>query len=157
METIEQVLVAIRRIIRATDLRSKQLSKQTGLTSSQLVMLKAIQAASRVTAGQLASRISLSQATVTTLLDRLEQRGLVLRQRNGDDRRKVHVVLTRAGEQTLAEAPQPLQETFVRQFRELPDWEQSMVLSSLQKVAHMMDADDLDASPMLDVGNLDRK
>lgn len=157
MDTIEQVLVAIRRIIRATDLHSKQLSKQAGLTSSQLVMLKAIQAAQRVTAGQLASSISLSQATVTTLLDRLEQRGLVLRQRASDDRRKVYVVLTPAGEKTLAEAPRPLQETFVRQFRELPDWEQSMVLSSLQKVAHMMDADDLDASPMLDVGNLDRK
>lgn len=156
MDTIEQVLVAIRRIIRATDLRSKQLSRETGLTASQLVMLKTIKAAERLTAGQLATRISLSQATVTSILDRLEANGLVQRQRASEDRRRVHVVLTAAGEEVLKSAPRPLQETFIRQFRELPDWEQQRVLSSLQRVAHMMDADELDASPLLDVGSLDK-
>lgn len=155
-DTIEQVLVAIRRVIRATDLHSKQITRVAGLTSSQLVLLSTIRAQERITAGEIAQQISLSQATVTSILDRLEGRGLVERTRDHQDKRRVYVSLTSQGEATLKDAPAPLQETFIRQFRELNDWEQSMILSSLQRVAHMMDAADLDASPLLDVGRLDR-
>ncbi len=156
MDTIEQVLVSIRQLIRATDLHSKQLTKSSGLTSSQLVLLKVIAEQYDVTAGEIAQRISLSQATVTSILDRLEGRGLVLRERGSTDKRKVYVRLTPEGSATLNSAPQPLQERFIQQFQQLQGWEQTMILSSLQRVAHMMDADQLDAAPMLDVGSLDR-
>jgi DNA-binding MarR family transcriptional regulator len=156
MEIIEQVLVAIRRVIRATDLHSKKITRNAGLTSSQLVLLKSIEAQGDATAGEIAQRISLSQATVTTILDRLQSKGLVLRERDKEDKRRVYVHLTAEGRSTLAGAPQPLQETFIRQFEQLEDWEQAMILASLQRVAHMMDAAHLDAAPMLDIGNLDR-
>jgi len=156
VEIIEQVLVAIRRVIRATDLHSKKITRHAGLTSSQLVLLKSIEAQGDATAGEMAQRISLSQATVTTILDRLQSKGLVLRERDKEDKRRVYVHLTDAGRSTLASAPQPLQETFIRQFEQLEEWEQTMILASLQRVAQMMDATHLDASPMLDIGNLDR-
>jgi hypothetical protein len=38
----------------------------------------------------------------------------------------------------------------------MQEWEQSLVLSSLQRVAQMMDAQGIDASPILDLGQLDR-
>jgi DNA-binding MarR family transcriptional regulator len=155
-DTMEQVLVAIRRVIRATDLHSKQITRVAGLTSSQLVLLSTIRDQGSITAGEIAQKISLSQATVTSILDRLEAKGLVERSRDSQDKRRVYVSLTGQGVNTLNEAPAPLQETFIRQFRELHDWEQSMILASLQRVAHMMDAADLDASPLLDVGSLDR-
>jgi hypothetical protein len=50
----------------------------------------------------------------------------------------------------------PLQYQFTRQFGDLQEWEQTMILASLQRVAHMMDAQHIDASPVLDVGLLDR-
>jgi len=156
VEIIEQVLVAIRRVIRATDLHSKKITRNAGLTSSQLVLLKSIEAQGDTTAGEIAQRISLSQATVTTILDRLQSKGLVLRERDSADKRRVYVHLTAEGRNTLANAPQPLQETFIRQFEQLESWEQTMILASLQRVAQMMDAAHLDASPMLDIGNLDR-
>ncbi len=156
MEIIEQVLVAIRRVIRATDLHSKKITRNAGLTSSQLVLLKSIEAQDNATAGETARRISLSQATVTTILDRLQSKGLVLRERDSADKRRIYVRLTATGRSTLANAPQPLQETFIRQFEQLEDWEQTMMLASLQRVAQMMDAAHLDASPVLDIGNLDR-
>jgi hypothetical protein len=53
-------------------------------------------------------------------------------------------------------APRPLQESFIRQFQDLQEWEQTMILSSLERVAYMMDAQHIDASPVLDVGALDR-
>lgn len=157
MDKIEEVLITLRRLIRATDLHSKQLVKTAGLTAPQLLLLQAIREKGQVTIGALAREISLSQATVTTILDRLEKRGLVYRERSSEDKRKVHAYLTDKGMDFIRDAPTPLQEHFVRQFRDLREWEQSMIISSLQRVALMMDAEHIDASPVLDVGDLDRK
>ncbi len=148
----EKVLVALRRVIRATDLHSKRLSKNAGLTGPQLLIMRTIRDLGEVTIGTIADKVSLSQATVTTILDRLEHRNLVYRVRSTQDKRKVHAHLTEDGADILARAPEPLQEEFIGKFQSLHEWEQSMIIASLQRVANMMDADDIDASPVLDVG-----
>lgn len=157
LKSIDEVLVALRRLIRATDMHSKHLAKTTGLTTPQILLLQTIQGKGEVTIGELANEMSLSQATVTTILDRLEKRHLVYRERSKDDKRKVHAHLTAEGMATLKEAPMPLQAHFAQQFEELQDWEQNMIVSSLQRLALMMDAEHIDASPVLDLGVLDRQ
>lgn len=153
---IDEVLVALRRVIRATDLHSKHLSKTTGLTSPQILLLHTIREKGEVTIGEIAQDMSLSQATVTTILDRLEKRKLVFRERSKEDKRKVHAYLTDEGHDILKTAPVPLQDQFKRHFADLHEWEKSMIISSLQRVAQMMDAEHIDASPVLDIGMLDR-
>ncbi len=154
---IEEVLVALRRVIRATDLHSKHLAKTTGLTAPQILLLQTIRDKGEVTIGELAHEMSLSQATVTSILDRLEKRALIYRERSKEDKRKVHAYLTDQATEILKEAPIPLQEHFTRQFVDLQEWEQTMIISSLQRVAQMMDAQHIDASPVLDIGLLDRQ
>jgi len=156
MSNIEDVLIALRRIIRATDLQSKFLARTTGLTAPQLLLLRAIKNNHDAAIGELAKVINLSQATVTVIVDRLENKGLLYRQRSDQDKRKVYIYLTKEGQIALDDAPTPLQEHFIRRFGELPAWEQSMILSSLQRVGHMMDATDIDASPFIEVGELDK-
>ena len=68
MNYIDDVLMALRRVIRATDLHSKYLAKTTGLTAPQILLLQTINKKSDVTIGELANDVSLSQATVTTIL-----------------------------------------------------------------------------------------
>jgi DNA-binding MarR family transcriptional regulator len=99
--------------------------------------------------GELARRVSLSQGTVTGVLDRLEKRGLVERSRSDSDRRRVLVRLTEAGFSVLGEAPSLLQDEFVARFQMLAAWEQTLILSSLQRVASMMGAEDLEAESLL--------
>ncbi|MGO1750640.1 MAG: MarR family winged helix-turn-helix transcriptional regulator [Marinobacter sp.] len=152
MNNYEHVLVALRRVIRATDLHSKRLSKNAGLTGPQLLIMRTIRELGEVTIGTIADKVSLSQATVTTILDRLELRQLVYRVRSTQDKRKVHAHLTDSGADILSRAPNPLQEEFIKKFQNLHEWEQNMILASIQRVANMMDADDIDASPVLDVG-----
>ncbi|MBQ0754604.1 MAG: MarR family transcriptional regulator [Gammaproteobacteria bacterium] len=152
----DEVLIALRKIIRATDLYSRRLSKDVGLTAPQLLIMQAIKARGEMTMGDIAAEVSLSQATVTTILDRLEKRELLMRQRGDKDKRRVYASLTESGAALLVRAPTPLQEEFMEQFEGLHEWEQSLILSSLQRVATMMDAQDLDASPVLDVGAIDR-
>jgi DNA-binding MarR family transcriptional regulator len=143
------VLVALRRIMRATSLHSRRLGKAMGLTVPQLVVMRAIAAAGEPTASEVARRVSLSQATVTTILNRLEERGFLLRERSSEDRRRLHLRLTAPGREVLSEAPLPLQHSFVRRFGALSAWEQHQIVASLTRVAEMMDAEGLDAAPLL--------
>ena len=152
----DEVLIALRQIIRATDLYSRKLSKVAGLTAPQLLILQAIDAHGEMTMGDIATEVSVSQATVTTILDRLEKRGLIERKRGERDKRRVYAYLTTAGPDIRERAPTPLQEEFMDRFSRLQDWEQSQILSSLQRVAAMMNAGDIDASPVLDLGAIDR-
>lgn len=157
MNRIDEVLIALRRVIRATDLHSKFLAKTTGMTAPQILLLQSIHNKGSITIGELAQNVNLSQATVTTIVDRLESRQLLYRERSTADKRKVFACLTDAGRQMLQKAPTPLQDQFSRQFTNLQEWEQTMILSSLQRVAQMMDAQHIDAAPVLDVGILDRQ
>jgi DNA-binding MarR family transcriptional regulator len=157
LEITDEVLIALRRVIRATDLHSKHLAKTTGLTTPQILLLQNIRDKGEVTIGELSNEVSLSQATVTTILDRLENRELIYRERSKQDKRKVHAYLTDLGANTLEKAPKALQDQFTRQFNDLHKWEQTMIISSLQRIAHMMDAQHIDASPVLDVGVIDRQ
>lgn len=148
----DQVLVALRRIIRATDLHSRALDKETGLTTPQLMVIRAIRELDKPTVTGIARAVSLSQATVTTILNRLQNKGLLTRQRSKTDRRAVHLRLTAAGNALWKNAPEPLQYSFTERFRQLASWEQHTIVASLERVAAMMDAESLDAAPMLAPG-----
>lgn len=147
-----EVLIAIRRVIRAVDLHSKKLSQQYNLTGPQALVLKEISVTKDITPGELAKRVSLSQATITDIVKRLESRDCVRRIRGMDDRRKVVLEITTAGIKLIDTAPPLLQEKFTQRFNQLADWEQTLLLSSLQRVASLMDADNLDAAPLLTSG-----
>jgi len=136
--TTEAVLASVRKIIRASDLYSSQMRRTAGLTSPQLLLLRAIRDYPAATLGELAEKISLSQATATTILNRLETMGLAMRYRSEVDRRKSHVVLTEKGKGILERAPLPMQAQFIEQFETLKTFEQTAILSSLQQVAEMM-------------------
>jgi DNA-binding MarR family transcriptional regulator len=148
----DQVLTALRRVIRAVDLHSRQLVRSHGLTSPQVLALNALIQAGELTAGDLSRALNLSQATVTDILNRLERRGLVLRVRSCIDKRRVFVAATEQARELLKNAPPLLQEQFLARLRGLADWEQTLLLSSLQRIAGMMDAGDIDASPLLACG-----
>lgn len=150
MKTHDQVLISLRKIIRAIDLHSKRLERESGLTGPQLLIMQLIANAGEVTAGVIAREVSLSQATVTSIIDRLERKGLLVRERNTEDKRKVMVSLTTAGNTALEKAPALMQESFIQRFDKLEEWEQSLLLSSLQRLGEMMNASDLDAAPLLD-------
>jgi DNA-binding MarR family transcriptional regulator len=145
----EQVLICLRKIMQAISLHSRSLVKQVGLTGPQLIFLKAVAKSEGMPVGEIAKAISLSQATVTGILERMVKRGLVSRQRSERDKRQVLIHLTPAGEQILAQAPPLMQASFLKQLEHLEDWEQTMILSALQRIIHMMGAEALAVAPIL--------
>ncbi|MCW8090223.1 MarR family winged helix-turn-helix transcriptional regulator [Alteromonas sp. ASW11-130] len=154
MRKEEELLVALRRVMRAVDLRSKQLSKDVGLTGPQLLVMQNISQQPGIMVREIAENINLSPATITNILDRLEAKNLANRIRSTKDKRRVGVFLTETGQNAIENAPRPLQEHFVERFHQLEEWEQSQMVATVQRIATMMNAESIDASPFLEVGSL---
>lgn len=148
-EVLDHVLVALRRIVRAIDLHSKKLVQSHHLTIPQVVLLKEIQRHAHISLGDLARNASLSNATITGIVDRLEARNLVRRVRSKADRRQVFVEINSAGDEVLRTTPPLLQERFIHELQGLQAWEQAQILSSLERVASIMDAGTVSAAPIL--------
>ena len=153
----DEVLIAIRRIIQSIELHSRALVRQFGLTGPQLVILQELSRLGEISVGDLSKAVSLSQATVTGILERLAKRGLITRRRSQSDRRRVLVHATPQGKEILEQAPPLMQESFIRQFSNLRDWEQMMILSSLQRLVNMMDAKNFRAYPFLTTDPIDNE
>ncbi|MCR9150458.1 MAG: MarR family transcriptional regulator [Rhodobacteraceae bacterium] len=154
MDRVDASLIALRRILRATELFGRELARSVGLTAPQFRALQIVAAKDNCTATEIAQRMRISQATVTALVDKLVRQGMVVRERSQTDRRQTNIVTTDRGRQAIANAPDPLQQRFVRKFSTMEDWEQAALIAALERVAAMLDAEDLDAAPVLDTGEI---
>ncbi|MFQ5700531.1 MAG: MarR family winged helix-turn-helix transcriptional regulator [Acidobacteriota bacterium] len=147
-----RVIAALRRIVRAIDLHSRHLAERFSVTGPQLIALQELARLGQVPVGILARSVHVSHPTMTGILDRLEKRALVQRTRDTQDRRRITATVTAEGLKLLDNAPSPLQDRFRSEFSKLEEWEQTHMLATLQRIAAMMDAVELDAAPVLTTG-----
>jgi DNA-binding MarR family transcriptional regulator len=147
-------LVALRRILRATELYGRKLASAAGLTAVQFRVLQIVSENTIMTPKDISKQMGVSQATITALIDKLEKQGMVQRTKSEADRRQINITLTQRGMDTVATAPDALQQRYVRQFELLQDWEQAQLISSLERIAAMLDAAEMDAAPVLDIGDI---
>lgn len=147
----DEILKSLRRILRRVALHSRQLLKETGLTLPQVLCLRALgeAASGQATQVELSRSLQLSQPTMTGIIDRLERAGLVKRERSTTDRRKVGISLTGEGRVRFESLPMPLQEQFMTRLMRLSSTERASVLQSLTRVVELMEAQTVDAAPIL--------
>jgi len=141
-------LSALRKILRKTELNSKALMRETGLTPSQLIFMQMLDDGNEHTAGSVASRMGITQATTTALIQKLEAQGMVARRKGETDRRQVWLSLTDKGRTVLDIAPDGAHAQFHAAFSGLEEWEQLMLIAALERVASMLGAED-DAAAVL--------
>ncbi|MEO7170662.1 MAG: MarR family transcriptional regulator [Sphingomonas sp.] len=156
-ELTTEALKALRRILRASDLGTRQLAGATGLTPSQLLVLQEIEQRGETTPSVLSAALQFGQATITNIVDRLETAALVTRQRGSRDRRQIFLHVTDAGRETLERAPDLLQTRFSEGYAALPAWEQAMILAALERLGAIIGAQAIDAAPLFDAGAIDRQ
>lgn len=155
-EIANATLKALRRVLRAADGGTRKLAAATGLTPSQLLVLREIDAGEEATPGLIARRLQFSHATITAIVDRLVALDLATRSRSGQDKRRILLEITAKGRQCLIDAPDMLQEIFAKRFASLPAWEQAMILAGAERLADILGVGDADAAPLLDAGAIDR-
>ena len=156
-DVAHEMLRTIRQIVRRISEHSKYLAQEVGMTLPQLMCLKAIgeleEEGQDITVAKVSQQLQLSPATVSRIVDRLVRAHLVSRERARDDRRRVQLSLTAAGTERFGTLPTPMQERFVRRLMDLDEAERRGLLESLRRITALMDADELDAAPLLAPGD----
>lgn len=135
-----RILMALRRIMHYVDTHSRKLSMDQHITLPQLICLHTIVHDGPMTLSALGRLVSLSTSTINGIVDRLEAKGLVERNRSDPDRRKVLVSTTEAGTALAHEVPLPLQDRLLQAVSALPDLEQVSITLSLERIVDMMEA-----------------
>jgi DNA-binding MarR family transcriptional regulator len=98
---------SLRRISKAIQDYSQEVSKKFGITGPQLWALKTICVNGSLSLGELSKKMYLHPSTVSGVVDRLEKKGYVVRNRRREDRRVVKVLLTPKGHTLITKAPNP--------------------------------------------------
>lgn len=135
-----RILRALRRITRSIALHSRQLAAYSNITAPQLVCLRAVVENGPLTATAISREIHVSPSTVVGILDRLEDKGWIKRERGREDRRIVFVTATDAGAQLVQDTPSPLQKKLADALNALPALEQATITMSLERIVHLMES-----------------
>src|SRR5699024_9461152 len=112
-----------------------------------------------MTSTAISREIHVSPSTVVGILDRLEDKGWITRERGRRDRRIVYITATEEGKAQAANTPSPLQQKLAEALNALQELEQATITMSLERIVDLMESDagvateapEEPASPILDV------
>lgn len=146
-----ELMIKIRKIVRGINLESKRIEKQFGLSIPQLLILKFLKASVEFKSSmkELKNYLSLNASTVTGIISRLENKGLVARLPSVNDKRSTPVVLTSKGLEVINNSDQSLHERIATKANEINESDYNMILVSLEKIIDIFDIKDIDASPII--------
>ena len=134
------IMQSLRRIFKAIQDYSHEVSKTYGITGPQLWVIKTISLNGKLSLGDLGKEMYLQPSTITGLIDVLEQKGYVGRVRDREDRRVVKVQLTPKGQRLAKKAPNPAQGKMIYGLTKLKRRELNLIFNSVQKLVEIMEA-----------------
>ncbi len=135
-----RILQSVRRIAQCVEHHSKRLKTSHNITSPQLVALMAIARLGPCTLKSIGREIHLSSSTVVGIIDRLEEKHWVVRERDTRDRRNVFVSVTEAGKQLVDHAPSALPQGFASALGGLSEPDQQTLVVVLEQFASLLEA-----------------
>lgn len=138
---IAEILDNLRRVFNVVHQYSKRAEKVGGLTGPQLWAMKILAESAPIRVTDLARRMYLHASTVVGILDRLEQKGYLTRNRSDADHRVVVIDLTREGREKIADVPQVAQGMLLRGLTELPPEGLERVAGGLQLLVGILGAE----------------
>lgn len=118
---LRSVVQHLRVIFRSVQEHSRWVEKQCGVSAAQLWAMWELFAEPGLPVSRLSRALSVHQSTASNMLDKLEKKGLVRRERSGPDQRVVRLFLTPEGVALLAMAPRPAQGALTDALHQLPD------------------------------------
>jgi len=143
---ISEIMQSLRRIFKAIQDYSSEVSDKFGITGPQLWALNTISENEGLPLGELSKKMYLRPSTITGLVDRLEKKGYVVRNRDQRDRRVVNILLTSKGKRLAKKGPNPIQGKMIYGLRSLNRGELRSIYDSIQKLVEIMEAKNVKAT-----------
>lgn len=147
-EISHNILRSLRIIYRSVHAHSRRVEKQCGLSGAKLWMMWEIFNFPGIRVSELAAALSIQASTCSNLLVKLQEKGLVRRERSDPDQRTVRVYLTEKGMQVLSGAPRPAQGYLQEGLSRLSDRDLRDLENGLEQLVSMFAGRD-DAAGML--------
>ena len=142
----KDIIYSIRRLMQAGELYTKELNKIYNISSAQLNCLLALYENGSLSPSQISRLIMVNSSTVTGIIDRLEQKGLVKRLRISSDRRIITIELTKTGRVLAENAPPPIQIKIIDGLHKISKNDIKLVSETLAKLTSMLDVQDLEVT-----------
>jgi DNA-binding MarR family transcriptional regulator len=138
--TSRDVLDSLRRIVQVLRESSRRAEQQLGITGAQLFVLEKLADVPSQSLNELAASTHTHQSSVSTVVGRLVERGLVMRRRASADGRRLELALTGRGRRMVANTPGVVQNRLIRTVEELPRRSRRHLASLLRQVVGGLDA-----------------
>lgn len=138
-DSIKWIIWYVRRLIQADEVHNKSLNRRFQVSQPQLSCILALDEYGPMSSSALARYILVQPSTMTGIIDRLEQKGLVARQRSNADRRVVTIELTELGRALAEHAPPPLPDSIIRGLKRLPSATTKKIVENLATLVSLLD------------------
>jgi DNA-binding MarR family transcriptional regulator len=146
-----EVMISVRKIVRAINLESKRIEKNLGISIPQLLTLKHLndQPDYKSTMRRLRDFLSLNASTVTGIVARLESKGYIARLPDPNDKRSTPIVLTSKGNDLIKKSNESLHERISKNLERISDKEYLTIVQSFETITNFLNIEDVDASPII--------
>ncbi len=114
------VVDGLRRLVHGVRVASYAVERKLGVTGAQLFVLRALASEPGVSIRQLSELTLTDPSSVSVVVARLVQRGLVSQRRAADDARRSVLVVSKKGQSLLSRAPEPYQVRLITALRDVP-------------------------------------
>jgi MarR family transcriptional regulator, lower aerobic nicotinate degradation pathway regulator len=142
------ILDSIRKIVQVLRVASRAAEKGVGVTGAQLFVLHHLARHDQLSLNELAERTLTHQSSVSVVVQRLVERGLVSRVRSEADARRIELSLTRAGRNLLNKSPQAAQDQIIEALQRLSSSDRKILARTLSTLVHELGLD-TEPAPMI--------
>src|SRR3954471_3376937 len=148
MSDSQRILDSIRRLVRMLRVSDRQAQAELGISGAQLFVLTELGRTPSLSLNDLAARTLTDQSSVSVVVTRLVDAGLITRDRDTRDARRLVLNLTRSGRALLQKAPPVAQERLLAVFDRLSDDERKQFAETFEEIVEDIGGDEGPA-PML--------
>ena len=148
MSDSQRILDSIRRLVRLLRVSDRQAQAELGISGAQLFVLTEMGKTPAMSLGDLAARTRTDQSSVSVVVTRLVEAGLVTRDRDERDARRLVLHLTRSGRALLQRAAPVAQEKLLTAFDQMPEEDRRRFADTFEEIINSVGAEDGPA-PML--------
>jgi DNA-binding MarR family transcriptional regulator len=143
-DVIKEIVESIRRLVRAENLDSQKMSKHYGLTGPQSLVLRLLVKKGSLSSADLSRQMYVTPSNITGIIDRLEKKGLVERNRKPGDRRIALITLTPAGQDKAKTVPDPIEKRFVNQLADLEAEHLQILAMAMNQILNLIDTKEVE-------------
>ncbi len=141
---VKQIVGGIRKLVRSVYLESSRISRQYGLTGAQSALLRTLLSEGSMSSVDLSRQLYVTPSNITGIIDRLEKKGLVHRDRQPKDRRVVLIRLTEKGLELSRQLPDPIEKKIIEQLADLQEDHVQLLAMAMNQILNLIELRGID-------------